>query len=157
MGEDLNNYFLTIDIEKAMKDLEKVETKRKETEKNTTETIAKIDDAQLKAFNRAVSAMQATWHGVETIARSMGVTFPKLMSTIISGAFTSIKLITSILVAQTFTPGMAAQAVLGLFQIGVSVAAAIAAEKEKKKAEEDLRNMNSVLGTVSGLIGAWSF
>jgi len=157
MSEGLGNYLLLIDTDEALKKLLDVEMKRKETEKNTTETIKKIDEAQLKVFNRAVSAMQATWHGVESIARTMGVAFPKLMSTVISGAFTSIKLITSILSAQAFTPGMAAQSLLGLFQIGLSIGAAFAAKQDEQKAEDELRNMNSMLGVVSGLIGAWSF
>ena len=149
--------FLVINTEKAIKELEKVEEKRKTVEKNSTETIAKIDDAQLKAFNRAVSAMQVTWHAAEGIARSLGIAFPKLMSTIISSAFTSIKLITSLLIAQSFTPGMALQAMLGLTQIAVSIGAAIAAEKGKKEMEENFRTVNSIFGSISGLIGAWSY
>lgn len=153
MGED----FVIINYLKAMEELEEVETRRKEVEKNAVDTIRKIDEEQTKAFMTAVSQMQSVWHATERIFSTLGMAFPKIMRTIISGSFAAIKTITAVLTAAELTPGMQIQATLGLIQIGFSMAAAIAAQKEEKIAQERFNDVNSILGTVNGLIGSFSW
>jgi hypothetical protein len=154
---ELNNYFLTIDVEKAIDDLEKVEEKRKEVEKDTKDAIKTVDKEVASMRRHAVNAMQGTWHALEGMMRSVGITMPQLLRSVISGTFAAIKLLTPILTAEAVTPGMQIQAAIGFSQVALSIVAAAAAQREAAEQENSFNNINSVLGSINSLIGAWNF
>ena len=154
---DLNNYFLALDTSKAHEDLEAIEAERKKTEEAIKKTNEEARKDLGKTWMKAVSVMQGTWASMETISRAMGVTIPTFYRTVISSVFSAAKILIPIFTAMEMTPATAIQGLIGLAQIGISISAAIKAQQEKTKAEDDLNRMNTYLSGVSSLIGVWSF
>jgi len=157
MSDELNNYLLLIDTSKAHSELEEVEAHRDRAEEETQKVIKKVEQESRKAFYKAVNMMQRTWYATESILRTMGVTFPEMMRTVISGVFGALAAVKPLLLAESVTGIMTAQAIFGLSQVGLSIAAAVKAQQEQPEIETTFNNINSVLGTVSSYIGGFSF
>ena len=157
MSDELNNYLLLIDTSKAHAELEEVEAHRDRAEEETQKVIKKVEQESRKAFYKAVTMMQRTWYATESILRTVGVTFPEVMRTVISGVFGALAAVKPLLLAESVTGIMTAQAIFGLSQVALSIAAAISAEREQAEAERTFNDVNSILGTVSSYIGGFSF
>ena len=157
MGEELTNYLLTIDVTKAMEELDGVEAKRKQVEGNVKKSSRESQEALGKTWMKAVSIFQATWHSIETISRAVGLTIPTLLRTSISSAFAAAKILIPIFTAMEMTPWTAIQGAFGLVQIALGTAAAISAQKEQAEIASQLSDTQSILGGVSSFIGVWSF
>ena len=154
---DLNNYFLALDTRKAHDQLEDVEQKRKDTEEAIDKTTKEADKKLGKTWMKAVSVMQGTWHSIDRMVRATGGVIPGLYREVISSVFASAKILIPLFTAMEANPFTIIQGMLGLAQIGLSISAAVMAQQEREQTETALNDMNSMLGSVSSLIGVWSF
>jgi len=149
--------FLVINTEKAIKELATVEEKRKEVEKGVKKTTETTNEELGKTWMKAVSVMQGTWAGLETIMQAMGIAIPTLYRTIFTSVFAAAKILIPLFTSMELTMVGAVQGFFGLIQIGIALAAAIQAQREETKAAEELSNINSMISGISSMMGVWSF
>ena len=154
---DLNNYFLALDTKKAHDQLEEVEQKRKDTESAIDKTTKEANQKLGRAWMKAVSVMQGTWHSLETMMRATGTVIPELYREVIAATFGSAKILIPLFTAMELNPFTVIQGVLGLASIAMSVSAAVMAQQDKEAVESKINDLNSFVGGVSSFIGVWSF
>jgi len=155
--DNLNNYLLLIDTSKAHAELEEVENLRNRVEKSVKKFVSKSDKELQKTFMKAVSVMQGTWHAVERMLGVFGFALPEMMETVISTLFASAKMLIPLFTAMEMTPATMVQGMFGMAQLSLALGASISAIQQKGENVATLNDMNNMVGSISSLIGAWSF
>lgn len=126
-------------------------------ESDSTAVIKNANDSSRDSFMHTLSMARSMYTIGLGIVKATGTTVNYFFRSMISAAFGAIQLIGSILTAESFVPGMAIPAALGLAELGVAIGATIAAQNEQADLARSLRGVAMSLGGVNQLIGNMYF
>jgi len=126
--------------------------------KETVKTVKKVEETSKFTFFSVLNMAKMAWSTTEMIVKQAGGTISTVFSGLISATFATISILQPLLTAEAVTPGMQATAALGFIQLGLTIAALVAAEQKRAELEESLRNASMALMSISSLIGrAYNF
>ena len=142
---------LKIPKEQILQDIAKVDEQRKKLEEKLEETGEKTKDTWMIA----VGVAQASWNLMDGILTAAGVTISGVTRAVIQGAFSAVQIFTPIITAAAVTPGMQILAAIGAVQIGLAIAAAVAAEREQKEVQTGLTVASGMISNVVSFAGSF--
>ncbi len=144
---------LKIDEKSLIQQLESIEERRKELDGALDRTKKKSKET----WKMAVGIAQASWTLIDTILETSGVAITHTLRASIQGAFAAQAILTPLLTAESVTPGMQALAAFGFFQLGLSIAAAIAADVKATEIETELNNTEKLMGNIANFAGEFNY
>ncbi len=147
-AEFLHDFWASIDADAAIAALDQVENKRKQVEGGVKET----EKASSVTFLKVRRAAMAAWNMVTNVLEMAGISMPKILSAVVSGAISVSTTLGTLASAQAATPFMQWAAALAAVGVGMSIGAAIQGEQEGAKIASDI---NSILNNVRGFAGGF--
>ncbi len=154
MGERID---IVINAEEVLRALERVDAKIEETEEKAEEVIEKIDTATTASYNQVLSMARATWLMTQGLVRATGGAISATFRMAVGTVLGAISMLLPIFTAEAVTPGMQAQAALGMISIGIAAAALAAAQQEEKELALQFRGANMALHGIQSIIGVLNF
>ncbi len=154
MGERID---IVINAEEVLRALEQVDAKIEETEEKAEEVIEKIDTSTTASYNQVLNMARSTWLMTQGIVRAAGGAISATFRMAVGATLGAISMLLPIFTAEAVTPGMQANAILGMISIATAIAALSAAQKEEQELALQFRGANMALHGIQSIIGVLNF
>lgn len=152
MGEDYRIH-LDVDTSRAKDKLRKVENDRERVDRLVEDTKK---NASL-SFNQVLSMAQQTWGVVDAMMRAMGINVSMQFRLLMRSGFAAIRVLTPLFTAEALTPGMQAQAALGMLNLILAAEAIKQAQEGETQAATQIAAATEGISGINSMIGSLNF
>lgn len=148
-----------IEVKIVVDDSDFKESHRERTKIIKTDHILldEVDERSAESFMQVLSMARSAYTVGLGLIKMGGESISYFFRSMMSAAFGAIAILKPLLSAEAMVPGMQVTAALGLFELGVAVAAMVAAEMERTDIARGFRGAAMSLGALSQLIGDFYF
>jgi len=129
------------------------ESKIREFKIRSDNVIETVNKSASVTFQKVVSIARGAYGVFENIAQASGATMSTLTKAIVMGMFGFIDILAPIIAGMAVTPGMQVRAVLAAAQMPIMITAAISAEMNQKRTENEVNVISSTLNWINSSIG----
>lgn len=140
-----------IEVDKS--ELEQAKVDVDNFDKKSNEIIETVDKKSRESFFHVLTQARAAYTVGLGLIKASGVSVSYFFRSMMSAAFGAISIMTPLLTAEAVTPGMQWAAALGFAELGVAVAAVVAAQMEQSEIARGFRGAAMALGGIQSMLG----
>jgi len=155
--------YIDVDTTQAIDKLDEVNDKIEDTKDKLTQVLDDVDKKTQTSFNAVMGMMRAAYSGITAVVRIGGGTVSRVFATIISGALGATTVLYPVLQAALTTglaslnPYQVAMAIAGMAELGISIAAIVAAQGNQTEINQKLSAGLSAVNSIQMFIGSMNF
>lgn len=154
MADDVFDLEIEIDARELLRDLEEVDKKRQEVEEKAANTISFINEGTKEAYYEGLERARAVWLTTRGVLKAGGASISSYFNLLIHTTFRTIEILTPLLTAKGAASFWADPTVIiGLTNLGIATAAAIAAQLEYEGLASQLHGATTALRGLTYLFG----
>lgn len=148
---------LEVSTQQAEQQLAALNAMVKNTQQNVQTVVEQVDKEISATYLKTVNLARNAYTIGLGLVKAGGGSVSYFFRSMISAAFGAIAILTPLIAAEAVTPGMQIQAALGSIELGVAIAATIAATIEQSEIARGLRGAAMSLGAIQSLIGSLDY
>jgi len=151
------NITLSVDTSAGEEALTALEKRIEEIVNKENTVIQTTEKAAKSSINRVISMARLGWSMIDQVFQAFGVQMSSQARLLIQSIFSTISILTPLLMAESVTPGMQAQAAFGFMELGAAVVAMVQAQLGQAEASRQTAEGARALYQVGNFINAINF
>jgi len=156
MGENLR-FKIDLDAQPLHDKLNAVDSRAEAVKAKTDAIFEEVEAKRRMSFQQVVSMAQMSWSVMDATLRALGINVSMQFRLLMRTGFAAIRVLTPLLTAQAMTPGMKAQAALGLLNLSLAISALQMTGSEYTQAQTQLAAATEALAGINSMVGMLNF
>lgn len=148
---------ITLTAEDLIRYLEQVDSRIEETEENAEQVITEVDKRTAESFNRVLTMARSTYLMSIGMVKAMGGSVTYMFRSMVSGMFATIHALKAVALGKAMTTGDWISFAMEMGQLGLAMAATIAADLGQQKIGRGLMGVKMSLMGLQQMIGVMSY